>query len=229
MQSMKKTRLKNSVDNLSKSGVKRIKEVNLLHEKRGGCQPHSVGQGDSEEEDSEEREDVALSKRIRLDEKNVQLELERHQVLTERSGDSSVAASASDAPGNAAPSVSSLDQHQADKTWRSFVGDRKSVVVDTFYGQFKSSLVCCTCGHTSVKYDPFGTLSVPLPYANQIQISVVYVPSDGSDPVRYLITLCKVSDVGDLKASLCKLIGLNSVEHLVTAEVFDNHIARIVL
>lgn len=31
-------------------------------------------------------------------------------------------------------------------------------------------LVCSVCGHTSVKYDPFGTLSVPLPYANQIQI-----------------------------------------------------------
>lgn len=36
---------------------------------------------------------------------------------------------------------------------------------------FSVQLVCSVCGHTSVKYDPFGTLSVPLPYANQIQIS----------------------------------------------------------
>ncbi|XP_068239459.1 uncharacterized protein [Palaemon carinicauda] len=221
-----KTRLKNSVDNLSKSGVKRIKEVNLLHERRG-CQS-VVGVAESEEEDSEDREEVAINKKIRLDEKNIQLELERHQVLTERSGESSMSASSADVPSHPTVSVSSLDQHQADKTWRSFVGDQKSAVVETFYGQFKSSLVCCTCGHTSVKYDPFGTLSVPLPYANQIQICVVYVPSEGIVPLRYLITLCKVSDVGDLKAELCKLIGLNSVEHLVTAEVFDNHIARIV-
>ncbi|KAK7074137.1 hypothetical protein SK128_019422 [Halocaridina rubra] len=219
-----KTRLKNSVDNLSKSGVKRIKEVNLLHEKRG-CQVQTV-RTESEDEEFDDGEELAINKRMRLDEKNVQLELERHQVLSERSGDSSLSASGSDIPGSHSPS--SLDQHQADKTWRLFVGDRKSAVVDTFYGQFKSSLVCCTCGHTSVKYDPFGTLSVPLPYANQIQIAVVYVPSDGNIPVRYLITLCKVSDVGDLKAALCKLIGLNSVENVILAEVFDNHIARIV-
>ena len=39
------------------------------------------------------------------------------------------------------------------------------------YNAFPLQLVCSICGHTSVKYDPFGTLSVPLPYANQIQIS----------------------------------------------------------
>lgn len=59
--------------------------------------------------------------------------------------------------------------------------------------------------------------------------AVTYVPSCGGVPTRYLITLCKVSYVSDLKAALCKMIGLNSAEHLVTAEVFDNHIARIVV
>ena len=125
-----KTRLKNSVDNLSKAGVKRLKEVNLLHERRG-CQS-VVAQGDSEDDDTEERGDLAINKKIRLEEKNIQLELERHQVLSERNGDSSVSASSVDVP--------SLEQQQADKTWRSFVGDQKSAVVDTFYGQFKSSV-----------------------------------------------------------------------------------------
>lgn len=222
-----KSRLKNSVDNLSKSGIKRVKEVNLLHDKRG-CQPMVIG-GESDGEEMDERDEIAINKRMRLDEKNIQYELEKYQVATaERIVDSSTSTSGSELRVAPAPSVTSQEQRQADLTWQSFVGEAKSAVVDTFYGQFKSSLVCSVCGHTSIKYDPFGTLSVPLPYANQIQIPVTYVPSCGGVPTRYLITLCKVSYVSDLKAALCRMIGLNSAEHLVTAEVFDNHIARIV-
>ncbi|XP_042861119.1 uncharacterized protein LOC122246550 [Penaeus japonicus] len=220
-----KSRLKNSLDNLNKSGVKRVKEVNLLHDKRG-YQPMDV---EGEYDDLEDRQELAINKRMRLDEKNIQYELERYQVSSvEQSVDSSASTSGVDTQVAPAPSISSHEQRQADLTWRSFVGDAKSAVVDTFYGQFKSSLVCSVCGHTSVKYDPFGTLSVPLPYANQIQISVTYEPYEGSVPTRYLITLCKVSYVSDLKAALCKVVGLNTAENLVTAEVFDNHIARIV-
>lgn len=58
---------------------------------------------------------------------------------------------------------------------------------------------------------------------------MTYEPYEGSIPTRYLITLCKVSYVSDLKAALCKMVGLNTAENLVTAEVFDNHIARIVV
>lgn len=59
--------------------------------------------------------------------------------------------------------------------------------------------------------------------------AVTYVSSSGSSPTRYLITLCKVSYVSDLKVALCKMASLDSPEHLVVAEVFDNHIARIVV
>lgn len=59
--------------------------------------------------------------------------------------------------------------------------------------------------------------------------AVTYISSSNSPPTRYLITLCKVSYVSDLKAALCKMAGLDSPEHLVVAEVFDNHIARIVV
>ena len=60
-------------------------------------------------------------------------------------------------------------------------------------------------------------------------LAVTYISSSNSPPTRYLITLCKVSYVSDLKVALCKVAGLDSPEHLVVAEVFDNHIARIVV
>ncbi|KAK4307464.1 hypothetical protein Pmani_020768 [Petrolisthes manimaculis] len=222
-----KSRLKNSLDNLCKSGTKRVKEVNLLHDKRSCNVTGDETVSDTEEGD--ERDELGINKRIRLDEKNIQYELEKYQVMgNERMADSSTSTSGGEVHVAPAPSVSSGEQRQADLTWRSFVGDAKSTVVDTFYGQFKSSLVCSACGHTSVKYDPFGTLSVPLPYANQIQICVTYVGSCGTLPTRYLITLCKVSYVSDLKAALCRLVDIPTSDNLVMAEVFDNHIARIV-
>lgn len=138
-----KSRLKNSVNNLSKSGTKRVKEVNLLHEKRG-CQS-MVLEGELEgefcEEDVEDRGGLAINKRMRLDEKNVQYELEKCQVATvERTADSASSTLGNELHMAPTPSVSSDEQRQANLTWRSFVGDAKSAVVDTFYGQFKSSV-----------------------------------------------------------------------------------------
>ena len=38
-----------------------------------------------------------------------------------------------------------------------------SRIVDTFQGQYKSTLVCPDCENRSVKFDPFMYLTVPLP------------------------------------------------------------------
>lgn len=134
-----KTKLKNSLDNLCKSGTKRVKEVNLLHEKRSCNLSGDVNVSECEEGD--ERDELGINKRIRLDEKNVQYELEKYQVMgNERMADSSTSTSGGEGHAAPAPSVSSGEQRQADLTWRSFVGDAKSTVVDTFYGQFKSSV-----------------------------------------------------------------------------------------
>lgn len=134
-----KSRLKNSVDNLCKSGTKRVKEVNLLHEKRS-CQLMVLNR-DSDEEEIEDRDELAINKRMRLEEKNVQYELEKCQVAAvERTVDSVTSTMGSELHVAPTPSVSSHEQRQANLTWRSFVGDAKSAVVDTFYGQFKSSV-----------------------------------------------------------------------------------------
>lgn len=96
------------------------------------------------DDDLEDGQELAINKRMRLDEKNIQYELERYQVSSaEQSVDSSASTSGVDTQVAPAPSISSHEQRQADLTWRSFVGDAKSAVVDTFYGQFKSS-VCIT-------------------------------------------------------------------------------------
>lgn len=47
-----------------------------------------------------------------------------------------------------------------------------SKIVDIFVGQLKSTLKCTHCGHSSVTFDPFWDLSLPIPQrAGQLRLS----------------------------------------------------------
>ena len=48
----------------------------------------------------------------------------------------------------------------------------RSIIVDLFHGQLKSTLKCCTCSFTSVTFDPFSFLSLPLPENENVIIEV---------------------------------------------------------
>ena len=51
----------------------------------------------------------------------------------------------------------------AHKAWRKHVARNQSIVVDTFQGQFISTIFCLDCGQPSVKFDPFMFLATPIP------------------------------------------------------------------
>ncbi|KAG5188102.1 hypothetical protein JKP88DRAFT_260201 [Tribonema minus] len=51
----------------------------------------------------------------------------------------------------------------AREAWRGYLLRNKPIIVDLFQGQLRSSLQCRRCLHTSVTFDPFMYLSVPMP------------------------------------------------------------------
>jgi hypothetical protein len=51
----------------------------------------------------------------------------------------------------------------ASESWENFKRRNDSVIVDLFYGQLKSRLVCPQCHMVSVKFDPFNFLPLALP------------------------------------------------------------------
>lgn len=55
------------------------------------------------------------------------------------------------------------DNQKASESWRRYLRFDDSKIVDLFVGQLKSTLRCTTCGHTSVTFDPFWDLSLPIP------------------------------------------------------------------
>lgn len=55
------------------------------------------------------------------------------------------------------------DGRRADLMWEWYSKTERSVIKDLFVGQLRSTLKCTVCGNTSVTFDPFWDLSVPLP------------------------------------------------------------------
>lgn len=55
------------------------------------------------------------------------------------------------------------DDVVAREAWMHHLRRNRSVIVDLFQGQLKSTLVCPECDNVSIKFDPFMFLSVPIP------------------------------------------------------------------
>lgn len=50
----------------------------------------------------------------------------------------------------------------AEESWKRFLSRDDSVVVDNFYGQFKSKLTCPECNRVSITFEPFNNLLIPI-------------------------------------------------------------------
>lgn len=56
----------------------------------------------------------------------------------------------------------SNDEQDAIEAWKNYLLRDKSLVVDIFQGQLKSTCQCLTCGHTNIRFEPFMYLSLPI-------------------------------------------------------------------
>ncbi|XP_072753553.1 uncharacterized protein [Anoplolepis gracilipes] len=202
-------------DNKSVS-IKRIKEVNV--QKVNGSLDHASNSSDIEYDSGLEKCNV---KRMRLDdqEKN-----HKHDSLSNENIQCSRILQ-----NYGTGAIAAQEELEADKHWVKHLRSNKSIIVDTFQGQFKSTVVCSVCSHVSVTYEPFMYLSVPLPHAMERQLNVTYVPANGDQPMRCVVSLNKQSRIGKLKEELLKTLGKENiaVSNIALAEVLENHIAKI--
>lgn len=54
------------------------------------------------------------------------------------------------------------DEKDAMEAWKNYLLRNKSIIVDIFQGQMKSTLQCLVCGHVNVRFEPFMYLSLPI-------------------------------------------------------------------
>uniref|UniRef100_A0A8C1F264 Ubiquitin carboxyl-terminal hydrolase n=2 Tax=Cyprinus carpio TaxID=7962 RepID=A0A8C1F264_CYPCA len=119
------------------------------------------------------------------------------------------------------------DQEVAEEAWRNHLRRNDSVIVDTFHGLFKSTLVCPQCNKVSVTFDPFCYLSVPLPVSKERVMEVFYVSLDPTaKPTQYRLIVPKAGRVIDLCTALSQATGIHPSQ-MAVADVFNHHFYRI--
>ncbi|KAG1658003.1 Ubiquitin carboxyl-terminal hydrolase 4 [Nymphon striatum] len=117
----------------------------------------------------------------------------------------------------------------AEKEWNKYLEQNDSVMVSTFQGQFKSTVVCSVCNHLSVTFEPFMYLPVPLPHAMDRQFSIIYVYSECQPPKKYLVTIMRNMKVADLKKSFLSILKSDNKPEaeILLAEVYERRISKI--
>ncbi|XP_012937309.1 ubiquitin carboxyl-terminal hydrolase 8 [Aplysia californica] len=112
-----------------------------------------------------------------------------------------------------------LPDHQAAETaWKHHRMLHRSVIVELFQGQLKSTLMCRTCRKTSVTFQAFMFLSLPIPASNRCSlkecIREFLKPEMMTGSSKWKCPRCKVERDSEKKIDIWKLppillIGLN--------------------
>ena len=84
---------------------------------------------------------------------------------------------------------SESDAEASERFWNNMLRRDNSIIVDLFYGQYKSTLQCPVCDKISMTYDPFMCLGVPITSALTADVLVI-----------------------DVHANECKVINMNVSE-----------------
>ncbi|XP_075993530.1 ubiquitin carboxyl-terminal hydrolase 11 isoform X2 [Genypterus blacodes] len=119
------------------------------------------------------------------------------------------------------------DREVAEEAWHNHCRRNDSVIVDTFHGLFKSTLVCPECHSISVTFDPFCYLSVPLPVSKNRVMEVFFVSLDPyAKPVQHRVVVPKAGKVSDLCSALSENTDIPAVQ-MVVADVFKHRFYKI--
>ncbi|XP_021563169.1 ubiquitin carboxyl-terminal hydrolase 4 isoform X3 [Carlito syrichta] len=115
----------------------------------------------------------------------------------------------------------------AKEAWENHRLRNDSVIVDTFHGLFKSTLVCPECAKVSVTFDPFCYLTLPLPLKKDRVMEVFLVPADPyCRPTQYRVTVPLMGAVSDLCEALSRLSGI-AAENMVVTDVYNHRFHKI--
>lgn len=120
------------------------------------------------------------------------------------------------------------DEEVAREEWDQYLRRNDSVIVDNFMGQLRSHVTCSNpeCGNESVTFDPFMSLSVPIPSEDFIDVQVQLFWANGNIPTRYSVRVDK--DGGCLRDVKAKLSELSEVptERLFFVDVWNHRIVK---
>jgi ubiquitin carboxyl-terminal hydrolase 4/11/15 len=96
------------------------------------------------------------------------------------------------------------DEDVSSRFWQSYKSRNDSIVVDLFHGLYRSRLTCPDCQGVYVVFDPYSSISVPLPIPTDTTPPFVFVPFDVTQPrVRMEVEVVQNSSIIDVIDAIC--------------------------
>eukprot|EP00826_Nyctotherus_ovalis_P005881 TRINITY_DN1133_c0_g3_i2.p1 TRINITY_DN1133_c0_g3~~TRINITY_DN1133_c0_g3_i2.p1 ORF type:complete len:814 (-),score=283.68 TRINITY_DN1133_c0_g3_i2:45-2486(-) len=122
------------------------------------------------------------------------------------------------------------DNSMADEAWYNHLARNQSVIVDLMHGQYKSVVHCPNCKKYSVAFDPFSSITLPLPSSKQRLIKFTYVPYNLSRGViKGAVKVDKKATVDGVREKVGELLKVKKYGAsyvLLSANTFDRYLCR---
>jgi hypothetical protein len=93
--------------------------------------------------------------------------------------------------------------------WNAFAQRNNSVMIDMFYGQMKSHLVCLSCDNVSNTFDPYSILSIPVPVVKVVKLKISYYPH----------TLKSTQGIVNLEININDNLCVTEIEKMIQNEI----------
>ncbi|CAD8044127.1 unnamed protein product [Paramecium primaurelia] len=98
------------------------------------------------------------------------------------------------------------DQEFADIYWENHKKRNDSKIIDLFTGQFKSRVECPECNFVSITFDPFVTISLPIPSKEYVQFQFYLIFRDSNQtPLKIQQTLQSTQTAGEVIDIISKI------------------------
>lgn len=120
------------------------------------------------------------------------------------------------------------DVEVAREEWQQYLRRNDSVIVDNFMGQLRSHVTCSDpeCRNESVTFDPYMSLSVPIPTNEWLDVQVQLFWANGDIPTKYAVRIEKNgAAIRDVKAKLSDISGLPT-SRIFIVEVWNHRIVK---
>ncbi|KAI1287287.1 Ubiquitin carboxyl-terminal hydrolase 4 [Halotydeus destructor] len=138
------------------------------------------------------------------------------------------------------------DEIVAAESWENYRKRNDSIIVDTFHGLLKSTLVCPECALVSVTFDPFCYLSLPLPVKRERAIDATFIPARVLGHANehqlpktikiFRLMIPKVGNISDICIAVAKAVNENKEtsgshrvdpDKLIVADVYNHRFHKL--
>lgn len=96
------------------------------------------------------------------------------------------------------------------------------MIVDTFHGQYKSTLLCPKCRNYSYTYDPFNSLSLPIPQNNNTRIIIYFIKNDPRHlPIKLACDIPENASLFKVRELVANMLAVNPNSFMFTCIIDD--------